>query len=130
MQTLAENFLQNGIPMTNTREWRADYTNPGYQPLTNDSIFAIAITHFDTALTLSAAQTGDAREASAVLVKQAASVAKARALVNLGQVATAAPLVSTGSSFRRTFSICSRSTRRRADNNIWSLNNKPGRATP
>src|SRR5262249_25180576 len=73
--TLAENFC-NGIPMSNTVNGVPIYG----KPFTNDSIFKIALTHFDSALTFSSGT-----DAKSVSVKQAASVGKARALVDLGQ---------------------------------------------
>ena len=63
-----------------------------------------------------------------MLVKQAASVGKARALVDLGQFTTAAPLVSatnvpTSYQYLLTFDQTT------GDNNIWTLNNSNGRYT-
>lgn len=116
--TLAENFC-NGIPMTNTVNGIPIYG----QPFTNDSIFKIALTHFDSALTLSSGS--DAKSAS---VKQAASVGKARALVDLGQFTTAAPLVATAivpTSYQYLLTF----DQTTGDNNIWTLNNSNGRYT-
>src|SRR4051812_20467300 len=81
--SLAENFC-NGTPMTNTVNGVPNYG----PPLTNAEVFAIAITHFDSALALAAGT-----DAKSVSVKNAALIAKARTLLNLGQVSAAGPLV-------------------------------------
>jgi hypothetical protein len=116
--SLAENFC-NGIPMTNTVNGVPQYGNP----LTNAEIFAIALTHFDSALTL-ATKT----DAKSVSVKQAASVAKARTLLNLGQASAAAAFVSTAAvptnyQYLLTFDQTT------GDQQLWALNNSAGRYT-
>jgi hypothetical protein len=116
--TLAENFC-NGIPMTNTRNGIPEYG----EPLTNAQIYAVAVTHFDSALALA---TGT--DAKSVSVKAAASVGKARALVNLGQQSAAAALVTpalvpTSYAYTMTFDQTT------GDNQLWSLNNSAGRYT-
>jgi hypothetical protein len=116
--SLAENFC-NGIPLNYTVNGLPVYG----KPLTNDSIFKIALTHFDSALTFSSGS-----DAKSVIVKQAASIGKARVLVDLGQYAAAAPLVSvanvaTSYQYLLTFDQTT------GDNNIWSLNNSAGRYT-
>src|SRR5262249_35274119 len=116
--SLAENFC-NGIPMSYTVDAVPIYT----KPLTNDSIFKIALTHFDSALTLAAGT-----DAKSVAVKQGASIAKARALVDLGQISSAALLVSattipTTYQYLLTFDLTT------GDNTIWALNNSMGRYT-
>ena len=82
--SLAENFC-NGTPMTNTVGGVPNYGNP----LTNAEVYAIAVTHYDSALALA---TGT--DAKSVLVKSAAQIGKARTLLNLGQASAAASLVS------------------------------------
>jgi hypothetical protein len=114
--TLAENFC-NGTPLTYTVDGVPNYG----QPLTNDAVFAIAMTHFDSAITLAAGT-----DAKAVLVKPAASIGKARTLLDRGQFAAAATLVSasavtTGYQYLLTFDQTT------GDNQIWSLNNSAGR---
>jgi hypothetical protein len=116
--SLAENFC-NGIPLSYTVNGIPVYGIP----LTNDSIFKIAVTHFDSALTFASGT-----DAKSVLVKQAAWVAKARALVDLGQFTTATPLVSstnvpTSYQYLLTFDQTT------GDNNLWTLNNSNGRYT-
>jgi hypothetical protein len=116
--TLAENFC-NGIPMTNTVNGVPIYG----QPLANDSIFKIALIHFDSALTLA---TGS--DTKSVSVKQAASVGKARALVDLGQFTTAAPLVG-AAVVPTTYQYLLTFDQTTGDNNLWTLNNSNGRYT-
>ena len=73
--SLAENFC-NGTPMTNTVGGVPNYG----KPLTNAEVYAIAVTHYDSALALA---TGT--DAKSVLVKNATQIGKARTLLNLGQ---------------------------------------------
>jgi hypothetical protein len=112
--SLAENFC-NGIPMTNTVDGVPVYG----EPLTNAAIFAIAITHFDSALALA---TGT--DAKSVAVKSAASIGKARTLLDLGQQAAAGPLVS---SVATNFAYSLTFDQTTGDNSLWSLNNSAGR---
>jgi hypothetical protein len=116
--TLAENFC-NGIPMTNTVNGVPNYGNP----LTNAEIFTIAVTHFDSALAL-ATKT----DAKSVSVKQAATIGKARALMNLGQAAAAGALVST-TAVPTSYAYTLTFDQTTGDNNLWSLNNSAGRYT-
>src|SRR5205085_2926990 len=112
--TLAENFC-NGIPMTNTVNGVPNYG----LPLTNAEIYAIAITHFDSALALASGT-----DSKAALVKPAAQIGKARALINLGQQSAAAALVAgvpTSYSYTLTFDLIT------GDQQIWALNNSAGR---
>jgi starch-binding outer membrane protein, SusD/RagB family len=116
---LAENFC-NGIPLTYTVNGVVNYG----VPLTNDSIYRQASLHFDSALTLA----GTATDAKSVLVHQAASIAKARALMNLGQSAAAAPFV-TVANVPTSFAYMLTFDQTTGDNNLWSLNNSAGRYT-
>ena len=116
--------LCNGIPLALSRNGVIDYSDPGYQPLSNVEVFNRASAHLDTALTLSAAQT----DAHSVSVHQAALVIKARILVDLGQFSQAAALVSssavpTSYQYLLTFAQTS------GDNGIWSFNTNQGRYT-
>ncbi|MEP6619966.1 MAG: hypothetical protein ABJE47_11645 [bacterium] len=81
--TLGQNFC-NGIPLGETVNGAPIYT----KPLTNIEVFTQAIARYDSALTF---LTGT--DAKSVNVKNATLVAKARALVNLGQFSAAAALV-------------------------------------
>lgn len=116
--------LCNGIPLGLSRGGVIDYTDPGYKPRTNAEIYAIAATHLDSALTLAGQQT----DAHSVSVKRAASIAKARLLVDQGQFGPAAALVSTSAvptnyQYLLTFAQSS------GDNGLWSLNTNQGRYT-
>ena len=106
----------NGIPLSSTVNGTYTYT----KPLTNQEVFAIAITHFDSALTLAAAQGGTiaADLALATSIKNAASVAKGRTLVDMANFTAAAAAVAavpTTYTYNVTFSQATN------DNNIWNL---------
>src|ERR1051325_43077 len=105
--------------MTNTVNGTPIYGNP----LTNAEIYAIALTHFDSALALA---TGT--DARSVSVKAAASIAKARAQVNLGQqAAAAATLAAANIPTSDAYSLtCDQTTQ---DQQLWALNNSAGRYT-
>jgi hypothetical protein len=106
----------NGIPLSETVNGSYTYS----KPLTNQEVFAVAITHFDSALTLAAAQGGTvaADLALAASIKNAASVAKGRTLVDMGNFAAAATAVAgvpTNYTYNVTFSQPTN------DNNLWGL---------
>lgn len=82
--TLGQEFC-NGIPLGETVNGEPVYT----QPLTTQQVFAAAAGRLDTALTY----VNGAKDAASVAVARAATVAKARALVDEGQFAQAAALV-------------------------------------
>ena len=90
---------------------------PQYQAgITNQAAFTLAVTHLDSAIALSGGTDSVAPRA-----RMAALVAKAQALVNLGQFPAAAALVSTSAvptsfQYTETFSQATQS------NEIWSLN--------
>lgn len=116
--------LCNGIPLALSRGGVIDYTDPGYQPLTDAAVYTLAGAHLDTAVTMSAAQT----DAHSVSVHQAALVSKARVLQNQGSFAAAAAVVSstavpTAYQYLLTFAQTS------GDNGIWSFNTNQGRYT-
>jgi len=118
---LAENFC-NGIPLTYTVNGIPNYG----QPLTNDSIYRLASVHFDSALAL--VNSAPASDTKAPIVKPAASIAKARALLNLGQASAAAAFVSsavvpTSYQYLLTFDQTT------GDQQLWALNNSAGRYT-
>src|SRR5262249_16353023 len=115
--TLAETFC-NGIPLG-----KADTGVPEYgPPLSNAEVYNVAITHFDSALTLLSAT-----DAATQSVKTTVQISKARALISLGKFAEAAALVTgIATSFANpvvTYSLTS------GDNQIWSLNNSAKRWT-
>ncbi len=83
--TLGQEFC-NGIPLGQTVNGTPQYT----QPLTTQQVFVTAAARLDTALSYVRGATDNA----SVAVANAATVAKARALVDQGQYAAAAALVS------------------------------------
>lgn len=112
--TLAESFC-NGTPLGD-----ASTGVPVYgPPLSNQAVFQLALAHFDSALTQSAAT-----DAFATGIRNSAAIGKARALMNLGQFAAAATAVAsvpTNFMSTATFALTS------GDNQIWSLNNSAKR---
>jgi hypothetical protein len=93
----------------------------GATPITNDQAFNMAVASFDSAIAL-ATGTG----AAPTLIRNAATVAKARALVNLNNHAAALPLVTTiptAFTYDVTFSTTS------GDNILWSQPNSAARYT-
>lgn len=83
--TLGQEFC-NGIPLGQTVGGIPQYT----QPLTDQQVFAAASARLDTAISY----VSGATDAASVSVFRAANIAKARALVDQGQYAQAAALVS------------------------------------
>src|SRR4051812_47119873 len=49
--SLGENFC-SGIPLGNNQLGVVDYNSPSFKPLTNNEVFAVAISHMDSALAL------------------------------------------------------------------------------
>lgn len=114
--TLAENFC-NGQPFSDASTGEVIYGSP----MTNQEIFTRALAHFDSALTLASAS-----DAAATEVRRAATVAKARTLINLNRHADAATAVSgvpTNFQLLATFSLTG------GENQIWALNTSAKRWT-
>jgi hypothetical protein len=115
---LAETFC-NGIPLGSGSTGVPEYG----PPLTNVQVINTAIAHFDSA-TLNALP---ATDANAVALTNLVKIHKARALVDLGQFAAAATLVSgIATSYVEplmTYSLTS------GDNQVWSLNTSAKRWT-
>jgi starch-binding outer membrane protein, SusD/RagB family len=106
---LAEIFC-NGIPLGETVAGVVQYS----KPLTNQEVYAVALTHLDSAIALSAGTS-----TLATSVRNAANVAKGRVLVNMGRFADAAAAVANVPvSFQYTLTY-SQPTQ---SNEIWSLN--------
>ena len=106
---LAEIFC-NGIPLGETVDGVVTYS----KPLTNQEVYAIALTHLDSAITLASGTT-----TLATSVRNAAAVAKGRTLVNMGRFADAAAAVANvpvSYQYTLTYSQPTQS------NEIWSLN--------
>lgn len=78
---LSEVFC-NGIPFGETVDGVVTYT----EPLTNQQGFALALTHLDSAIALTSDEDNDLAER----VQNAARIARARTLVNMGEFAEAA----------------------------------------
>src|SRR3989441_680673 len=114
-ENLAGELFCNGTPLSYLSGSTAVYGDP----LTNDSVFALAIAAADSALA-NRAGVDSAR------VRQLASVVKGRALLNRGQFANAAlavALVADTFHFDVTHSLVT------LDNLVWSLNNDARRYT-
>ena len=112
---LAELFC-NGIPLSSTVDGFFTYTNP----LTNNEVYAIALAHLDSAIAAAVPVAGNLRADTllATSIKNAASIAKGRVLVDLGRYSDAAAAVSgvpTSYSYNVTFSQATN------DNNVWGL---------
>jgi len=112
---LAELFC-NGTPLSETIDGSYTYTNP----LTNQEVYAIALTHLDSALALAVTVAGNVKADTvlAASIKNAASVAKGRVLVDMGRFSDAAIAVAavpTNYTYNVTFSQPTN------DNNIWNL---------
>jgi len=108
---LAQDFC-NGVPFSITQGGL-----PQYQAgITNKDAFNLAITHFDSALTLAAGT-----DSVAPRVKTATLIAKAQALVDLGQFAAAAALVPT-SAVPTTYQYATTYSQPTTSNEIWTLN--------
>ena len=111
--------LCNGIPLGHTDNGVVTYT----APLTDADVLKVASASADTALSLSTAT-----DASSVAIQRAALVTKARVLVDQGQFAAAAALVSvtavpTSFQYNLTFSQTT------VDNGIWNINASVARYT-
>ena len=112
---MAELFC-NGTPMSSTVNATIVYT----EPLTNQQVYAIALTHLDSALALAVTVAGNTRADStlATSIKNAAAVAKGRVLVDMAKFTEAAAAVAgvpTNYTYNVTFSQPTN------DNNIWGL---------
>ena len=106
---LAENFC-NGTPLSDASTGEIVYGGPK----SNQEVFTLALAHYDTAITLASGS-----DAASVAVRTAATIARARTQVHLGQFAAAASAVAsvpTSYRYNNTFALTS------GDNQIWSLN--------
>jgi hypothetical protein len=106
--TLAQNFC-NGQPLSDASTGEVIYG----EPKSNQEIFQIALTHFDSALTLASAS-----DASSTAIRNAAAVAKGRVLLELNrhaEAATAVAAVPTNFISLATFSLTG------GNNQIWAL---------
>ena len=125
--TLAENFC-NGIPLGANKGGVVDYSSPDFKPLTNAEVYAVALQHVDSSLTI----LGSAVDATTTFVRQAALITKARILLDedVKNAATAAALVPESvvpSSYQYLWSTSP--SNNGDDLGIWSFNNSVGRMT-
>jgi hypothetical protein len=116
--TIAETFC-NGTPLGDASTGAIEYG----PTLTNAQVYAIALAHFDSALTLSTAN-----DAFSTQVRHAAAIGRARTLLNLGlaraaDAATAVANVPTNYQLQATFSLTA------GNNQIWALNTSAKRWT-
>jgi hypothetical protein len=105
---LAENFC-NGTPLSDASTGEIVYGGPK----SNQEVYTLALAHYDTALALA-----NGSDAASVAVRTAATIARARTQVHLGQFAAAASAVAsvpTSYRYNNTFALTS------GDNQIWSL---------
>jgi len=108
---LSQDFC-NGVPFSITQAGL-----PQYQAgITNQAGFNVAITHFDSALALAGGT-----DSVAPRIKTASLIAKAEALVDLGQFAAAAALVPT-SAVPTSYQYATTYSQPTTSNEIWSLN--------
>ena len=89
-------------------------------PLTNNEVYAIALAHLDSAIAAAVPVAGNLRADTllATSIKNAASIAKGRVLVDLGRYSDAAAAVAgvpTSYTYNVTFSQATN------DNNVWGL---------
>jgi hypothetical protein len=113
---LAESFC-NGTPLGDASTGVPEYG----PPMTNAEVFAVALAHLDSAVTLTSAT-----DAATVAIRNAVLVARGRVLVDLGRFSDAAAAVaSVPTSFRfdGTHSLTG------GNNQLWSLNTSAKRYT-
>jgi hypothetical protein len=109
----------NGVPLSEPSGSAIVYGNP----LSNDSVFALAAMHADSAIPNT---TGSSAGSDSLRVRWLASVVKGRALVDRGQyVAAAAAVASVPDTFH--FDVSHSIVTN--DNQIWALNNSARRYT-
>jgi hypothetical protein len=120
--TLAENFC-NGIPLGSNDKGAVDYSGPDFKPFTNVEVFNIAAAHIDSALAI----IGGASDVSSIAVRNAATIVKARIMVDKGgQLAQAAALVSAIPTAYQYLFITQASSNS-DDSGFWTLNNSIAR---
>lgn len=121
--TLAEN-LCNGIPLGANKVGQVDYSGADFKPRTNAEVFAVALTHVDSALAL----VGSGTSTDAVAVRNAALITKARILVDLGQWDAGAALVPAATvPTAYQYLFITQAGSNADDLGIWTLNNSIAR---
>jgi hypothetical protein len=122
VEALAGEHYCNGIPLSSFVGSEVIYG----QPLSNDSLFALATANADSALAILSAADSASRGADSLRVKWLAQVVKGRALLDRGQFAAAAAAVAgVPDTFHYdvTYSLVT------ADNQNWALNSNARRYT-
>jgi len=115
--SLAQNFC-NGIPLGRTVDGSPQYS----KPYTDAEVFAIAITHFDSAF----AMIGSASDTASVILNDALRIVKTRVLVEQAKFTEAAALVaSVSTDYAWNFQYATTS----GDNGLWNYNNSVKRFT-
>jgi hypothetical protein len=108
-ETAMAEYFCNGIPLGQTVGDQATYT----KPYTNAEVYAIALTHLDSA----SAALGSSTTAATQRVRNAIAVTRGRTLVDLGRFSDAAAAVtSVPTSFQYVFTFVQLS----GDNAIWT----------
>jgi hypothetical protein len=111
--SLAEDFC-NGLPLSDASTGVPEYG----KSLSNAEVFAIAREHFDSALTA----VGSATDDLATHVRNAASIGKARALLDLGGTANLAAAAAAVANVKTDFRQFNTYSLTAGNNGIWSLN--------
>jgi hypothetical protein len=129
--TLAENFC-NGIPLGSNKNGVVDYSSPDFKPLSDAEVYAIALIHIDSALSVTAQDTATANATAKSIVTQAALITKARILIdqdkaNAATAAALVPVSAVPSTFQYLWSTSP--SNNSDDNGMWSFNNSVGRMT-
>lgn len=109
---LAENFC-NGIPLSYVLEGGVQNTG---SPLSNAAVYALALAHYDTALTILGAAGGAADDS---IIRRRAQVGRGRVLLNQAKYPEAAAAVA---GVATSFTWQMQHTQTTRDNQIWSLN--------
>ena len=125
--SLAEDFC-NGIPLGSNSVGVVDYSKPEFKPLTNAEVYAVALVHIDSALTI----LGTATDANSTSIRQAALITRARILIdqNRSQAGTAAALVPVSAVASTYQYLWTTSTSTNTDDNgTWQFANSVGRMT-
>jgi hypothetical protein len=120
--SLAENYC-NGIPLGHTVNGEVTYS----APLTNAQVFDSALVHLDTALLVNTKS-----DAGSVFIRQASLIVKARLLIDKGQYAAAAALVSTAAvptAYQYVFTTSTGTNGGLEDNGHWQIQVNTARVT-
>jgi len=123
--SMAETYC-NGTPLGRTIDGLVDYSDASFKPLTNAEVYAVALAHLDSALTI----VGSATDAASTDVRRASLIVKARILVDQKQFSAAAavvPVSAVPAGYQYMWTTATSSNN--DDLGIWSLNNSVARIT-